>query len=60
MSKAEPIIQKYMTTTPHSIDAAKTVKELWSESSDHERRQRFKFQELETTLEFCEATEVRS
>lgn len=27
MSKAEPLIQKYMTTAPFSIDSAKTVKE---------------------------------
>jgi hypothetical protein len=40
--------------------AVKHVKALWSESSDSERRQRFKFNNLETTMEFCEATEVRS
>ena len=40
--------------------AVKTVKELWSESSDRERRQLFKLQALETTLEFCEATGVLS
>lgn len=27
MSKAEPLIQKYMTPAPHSVDAGKTVKE---------------------------------
>lgn len=27
MSKAEPLIQKYMTPAPHSVDAGKSVKE---------------------------------
>ena len=27
MSKAEPVIQKYMTYVPHAIDASKTLKE---------------------------------
>jgi hypothetical protein len=40
--------------------AVKYVKALWSESSDSERRQRFRFNTLETSMEFCEATEVRS
>ncbi len=34
MSKAEPLIQKYMTSAPHSVDAGKTVKEAEQMMSD--------------------------
>jgi len=38
MSKAEPLIQKYMTSTPYSIDASQSVKEAEQMMSDHKIR----------------------